>query len=84
MKRRQIGGDAGLEQRVAGALVGSAVGAEKIGAGESVDLEVDEARGGDPSPSASEPDIRDQPSFDGDIARNEPAFDERRFDPEPH
>ncbi len=46
-QRRQVGGDAGLEQRVAGACVAGRVGVEEVDAREAVHLEVDEARHGD-------------------------------------
>ena len=42
-ERRQVRGDAGLEQRVAGARVAVGVGAEEVDAGEAVHLQVDEA-----------------------------------------
>ena len=54
-ERRQVRGHAGLEQRVAGAVVPCAIRAEKVDAGEPVHLEVDEARHGDPWPPPPSP-----------------------------
>ena len=42
-ERGQVRGDAGLEQRLAGAPVAVGVGVEEVDAGEAVDLQVDEA-----------------------------------------
>ena len=46
-QRRQVRGDAGLEQRLAGAGVAVRVGVEEVDAAEAVHLEVDEAGRGD-------------------------------------
>ena len=49
-QRRQVGGDAGLEQRLARAAVAVGVGVEEVDAAEAVHLEVDEARDGEAAP----------------------------------
>ena len=58
-ERRLERGRAGRQHRLAGARVAVAVGVHEVDAGEAVDLQVDEARGGDAAAAAAaEPDAR--------------------------
>src|SRR4029453_16660302 len=78
-------GPAGFEQRLARAPVAVRVGVEEIDAAEAVDLEIDEPGCGDPTPvRARQTESHDPPVGDLDVARQQPALDERSFDPEPH
>ena len=52
-QRRQIGGDAALEQRGAGAPVAVGVGVEEVDAAEAVHLQVDEAGNREPASAAA-------------------------------
>src|SRR5439155_12668339 len=84
-ERREVGGDAGLKQRVAGTPVAVRIGFEKVYAAEAVHLEIDEARRGDSAPFPSPDAIAGDPAVDDlDVARNEPPPDDRSFDAEPH
>ena len=47
---RKVRRDTGLEQRLAGPAVSVGVGLEQVDSGESVYLEIDEARHGDAAP----------------------------------
>ena len=83
-ERRQVRGDAGLEQRLSGGGEAVRVCAEEVDAGEPVDLEVDEAGSRDPGATRLEPDRRDDAVVERDVARQEPSVDEGRLDAEPH
>src|SRR3954463_2149288 len=84
-QRREVGGHAGLEQRLARATIGRRVGVEKVDAAEAVHLEIDEAGHGDPAPSRrGEPDRDHAPVADLDVPPDEEPVDERGFDTELH
>ena len=84
-ERGEEGGHAGLEQRVARVAVALAVGGEEVDPGEAVDLEVDEARHGDPAAvRRREAEAGDTAAEDLDVARDERAVDEGGLDAEPH
>jgi hypothetical protein len=82
---RLEGGDAAGQQGFAGTSVGLSVSALEVDAGEAVDLQIDEARSGDPAMAAA-PEA--QPGYqavvDGDVARQQPAVHQRGRDAEPH
>src|SRR5262245_48461950 len=65
----EVGGDAGLEQCLAGAPVAGGVRVEEVDAAEAVYLEIDEPRRGDaPAVPAREPDRRDPAVGDLDVS----------------
>src|SRR4029453_8691037 len=81
----EVGGDAGLEQRLAGAPVAGGVGVEEVDTAEAVHLQVDEAGSGHPAAvAAGEAAPRDGAVRDLDVARQEGAVDDGRLDAEPH
>jgi hypothetical protein len=82
---REVGGDAGLEQGVACPAVTGRVGVHEVDAAEPVHLKIDEPRRRDAaSVPARDSDPRVAAVEDLDVARDEPAVDERGFDPELH
>jgi len=82
---RLIGGDTRAQQRLADAPVALGVSGEEVDADEAVHLKVDEAGRRDPAPvPAVEPASDDPPIRDLDVAGNELAAEQRRFDSEPH
>ena len=84
-ERRQIRGDAGLEQRVARHRIAVGVRAEEVDACEPVHLQVDEAGCAMPRPLApSRPAAVTQPADDLQVARDQAATDEGRLDAESH
>src|SRR5918994_1447022 len=83
---REVGGDAGLEQRLACALVTCRVRGREVDAAEAVDLQVHEPRCRDPAPAvaAANAVAGDAALTNLDVARNELPVDERSFDAESH
>src|SRR5262245_13701152 len=63
-QRRQVRSDAGLEQRLAGALVARRVGVEEVDAAEAVHLEVDEPGAGDPASVPGRKPVGGHPTVD--------------------
>src|SRR4051794_6792933 len=80
LKRR----DSRREHRLACATVRGSVGRGEVDAAEAVDVEVDEAGYRDARTASTHADARDPRALDLDVARDEPAVDERRLDAEPH
>src|SRR5712691_5514897 len=84
-QRRQVRGDARLEQRLAGAAIAVGARIEEVDAAEAVHLHVEESRRGN---SAAVPSAQaeggDAPVDDLDLPRHEPAVDEGGFDLELH
>ena len=72
-ERRQVGGDAGLEQRLGRARVAVSIGAHEVDAREAVDLEVDEAGRRDPTARTGDADAHDRVVVELDVAGDERA-----------
>src|SRR6266516_2938226 len=82
---RQVRGDPGLEQSLAGSAVSLHVGIEQVDAGETVDLQVDEAGNRDSlSVRRGAADRADAPATHLHVAADQTAVDECGFDSELH
>src|SRR5688500_17809907 len=82
---RLVGGDAALEQRVAGDRVAGGIRSGEVDAGVAVHLQVDEARNCEASaPLRRKADGDDEPVRDLDVTGQQRALDDRRFDAQPH
>ena len=84
-ERGEVGGDAGLEQRLARAPVAVGVRVEEVDAAEAVDLEVEEAGHRDAASVRRGEAVAGDPAVDDlDVARHQPAVDDAPLDAEPH